>query len=113
MKDKITVIILTAAVSLGACVAAPKENSYAASDYPRAAPVFPGKKLSHADVRKVQRSLYREGFYKGKIDGLWGVRTSQAILDYQAARHPGQTAVTVDTLQEFGVRVDKESYLSL
>jgi hypothetical protein len=111
MKTKIITMVLAATVSLGACSAS-RENSYVAADHHRSAYAVHGEQLSRRDVRKVQRSLTREGFYKGPIDGIWGTDTSQAILDYQTARHPEQTDVTVDTLQEFGVRMDKDHYAS-
>lgn len=79
-------------------------------DYRNESYVFRGEDLSRDDVRKVQASLTREGFYRGKIDGVWGRSTSQAILDYQAARYPGRTGMRVDTLQEFGVRMDQDYY---
>ena len=114
MKTKIITLVLAATVSLGACSAS-RENSYATADQARAshpARVVQGEQLGRRDVRKVQKSLTREGFYNGLIDGVWGVETSQAILDYQTARHPGQADITVDTLQEFGVRMDRDHYAS-
>lgn len=101
---------LAATISLGGC-AAPRDG-YSSMDHRRNVHQFRSEELGRADVRKVQRSLTREGFYHGKIDGVWGRDTSQAILDYQVARHPGQTDVTADTLQEFGVRMDEDRYRS-
>lgn len=79
-------------------------------DYRNESYVFRGEDLSRDDVRKVQTSLAREGFYRGRIDGVWGRSTSQAILNYQTARYPGRTGMRVDTLQEFGVRMDQDYY---
>lgn len=62
--------------------------------------------LRKADVRKLQEALSAKGFYKGGIDGIWGGQTSQAILDYQALhQQPLTGTLTVETLQELGVRV--------
>jgi hypothetical protein len=133
MKTTIMMLALAATVSLGACAAPHGSNTqnreYRHSetedqqnnryyrdntgyhkhdnrDYRRETYVFRGEDLSREDVRKVQTSLAREGFYRGKIDGVWGRSTSQAILDYQTVRYPGRTGMQVDTLQEFGVRID-------
>ena len=111
MKNKtILFVALAATVALGACCMAPREHHYAAANHSRTVYQVPGNELGSADVRKVQKSLTEEGFYHGKIDGVWGAETSQAILDYQTVRHPGQTDVTVDTLEEFGVRMDQDRY---
>lgn len=115
MKTKNVLLALAVTISLGAC-SAPREEYYTTTtqtDYTRDSRdsyVFRGTELNREEVRKVQRSLAREGFYHGQIDGVWGARTSQAILDYQTARSPGNTDVTVDTLQEFGVQIDRDRY---
>ncbi len=67
--------------------------------------------LSKADVRKLQKSLARKGFYKGRIDGIWGGRTTQAVLDYQAVHQQAQTGtVTIRTLRDLGVHLDTERH---
>jgi hypothetical protein len=135
MKNKIMMLALAATVSLGACAApqgsntqnreyrhseteAQQNNQYYRDnaryykhdnrDARNETYVIRGEDLSREDVRKVQTSLAREGFYRGKIDGIWGRSTSQAILDYQTVRYPGRTGMTIHTLQEFGVRVDHD-----
>ncbi|MDP2205972.1 MAG: peptidoglycan-binding domain-containing protein [Alphaproteobacteria bacterium] len=135
MKSKIIMLALAATVSLGACAAPHGSNTqnreYRHSetedqqnnkyyrdnagyykhdnrDSRHESYVIRGEDLSREDVRKVQTSLAREGFYRGKIDGIWGRSTSQAILDYQTVRYPGRTGMTIHTLQEFGVRVDRD-----
>lgn len=122
MKSKIIMLALAATVSLGACVA-PQDNRYpdrnytqdnrdyryqTTGDYRSDAYVFRSEDLSREDVRKVQRALTREGFYRGKIDGVWGRSTSQAILNYQSVRHPGHRGVSIQTLQEFGVQIERD-----
>ena len=110
-KIKIALFALIASVSLSACMSPPLHYNHRTSavDYKRDVYVFRGEDLNRADIKKVQRSLAQEGYYKGSIDGIWGVETSQAILDYQSVRYPGQTDVTVDTLQEFGIRMDRDN----
>ncbi len=71
---------------------------------------FRSDELNTDDVRRVQRSLAREGFYNGRIDGIWGAQTSQAVLNYQTAHHGGQTGLSIETLQEFGVQIDRDRH---
>lgn len=67
--------------------------------------------LHRADVRKLQKSLAARGFYKGRIDGIWGGMTTQAILDYQAVQQmPLTGTVTIATLNELGVYPDRKTY---
>lgn len=73
---------------------------------------FEGNATLHpSDVRQLQRSLAAKGFYKSRIDGLWGGRTTQAILDYQAVHQQALTGtVTMATLAELGVYPDQRNY---
>lgn len=73
---------------------------------------FEGNSTMHrSDVRKMQQALAARGFYKAKIDGIWGGKTTQAILDYQAVHEQPLTGtVTVDTLRDLGVYVDERKY---
>lgn len=65
-----------------------------------------GYALGRSDVRKLQKSLAEDGFYKGSIDGLWGGQTTQAILDYQGVNNKPLTGkLSANELREFGVRV--------
>lgn len=67
--------------------------------------------LAKSDVSRLQASLKDKGFYKGKIDGLWGGQTTQAVLDYQAVNEQAQTGtVTIGTLRDLGVSVDARRY---
>jgi Putative peptidoglycan binding domain len=68
-------------------------------------------KLKPKDVRKLQMSLREKGFYKGPIDGLWGGKTTQALLDYQGVNEQALTGtVTVGTLSDLGVNVRESDY---
>ena len=67
--------------------------------------------LTPADTRKLQKALAAKGFYKGRIDGIWGGQTSQALLDYQAVNQQALTGtVTAATLRDLGVHIDKQAY---
>lgn len=67
--------------------------------------------LRKSDVRKLQKSLAEKGFYKGRVDGIWGGMTTQAILDYQAVHEQALTGtVTVETLRDLGVHVNERNY---
>lgn len=62
--------------------------------------------MGHNDVMKLQKALRARGYYHGKIDGLWGGQTTQAILDYQGANEQALTGtMTPATLTDLGVRV--------
>lgn len=108
MKHALIALGLAATVSLGAC-AAPGEHSYVRQDDKLAIQTVRGDQLAREDVRSIQTSLARQGYYNDVIDGIWGPRTSQAILDYQAARSADGRGLTAETLEEFGVRMERDS----
>lgn len=87
------------------------DQPYSGQDY-RQNLNFEGNDTLHpADVRKLQKSLAAKGFYKGRIDGLWGGRTTQALLDYQAVHQQALTGtVTIATLHELGIYPDQRLY---
>ncbi len=37
-------------------------------------------------VRQTQATLNARGFYSGRVDGVWGPKTSRAVRQFQAAR---------------------------
>jgi peptidoglycan hydrolase-like protein with peptidoglycan-binding domain len=41
------------------------------------------KDLSKSDIRQVQTALNKDGFRVGRIDGLWGRDTSNAVRKFQ------------------------------
>ncbi len=51
----------------------------------RSAPIYTTPGLSYAEVTDLQWDLRRAGFYSGRIDGIWGGQTKQAVLDWQRA----------------------------
>lgn len=108
-------ISVAAFLSLTSAYAAAEEIVW---DQPSATPAyhqnfnFEGNSaLYKSDVRKLQKALAEKGFYKGRIDGIWGGQTSQAVLDYQAVNQQALTGtVTVGTLRDLGVYVDEQRY---
>ena len=40
---------------------------------------------SRSDVRQMQKALKDRGYYTGKVDGIWGNKTSSAISDFKKA----------------------------
>lgn len=60
------------------------------------------------EIKKVQETLRRKGYYGGKVDGVFGLRTRASIRAYQKA---GSLAITgqVDTRTAAGLGVRPES----
>lgn len=57
------------------------------------APVFVTPRLSRAQISDIQFNLRRGGFYAGRIDGVWGNQTRQALLYWQRANGYAATGV--------------------
>ncbi|MBM7855454.1 peptidoglycan hydrolase-like protein with peptidoglycan-binding domain [Desulfohalotomaculum tongense] len=54
--------------------------------------------LTGPDVKALQRELMQLGYYKGKIDGIYGLKTAQAVSAFQADQKLNVTGtVTGDT----------------
>ncbi len=63
-----------------------------------------------AGVIDVQQKLAAEGFYEGKIDGILGNETREALREYQAANGLRQTgALTAPSLDRMGLVYDENS----
>jgi peptidoglycan hydrolase-like protein with peptidoglycan-binding domain len=60
------------------------------------------------DVKKMQESLRIRGYYRGQVDGLFGLRTQASIRAYQKAQNLPITG-QVDTRTADGLRVRPES----
>ena len=43
-------------------------------------------KISHADIKFIQKKLIKKGFYKGETDGILGYKTKESIKAYQKAK---------------------------
>lgn len=115
MKNKIIILALATTALLSGCGGANRDYHHhhrgSGAQYGETVDGVNGKNLSAEDVRKVQRSLAKQGYYDGKIDGIWGSETSQAILAYQLTNQESQTGtLTSDNLHEFGIRMDRDAY---
>ncbi len=66
------------------------------------------------DVRKMQQALSDKGHYRGKVDGVFGLRTQASIRAYQKAEHlPVTGQIDIQTAGKLGVRPEghgKTSY---
>lgn len=60
-------------------------------------PVYTNPGLSHADILDVQYDLRRAGFYSGRLDGIYGGQTRQAVMNWQQAYGFPQTGVLTRT----------------
>ena len=57
------------------------------------------------DVKEMQQTLQDEGHYRGKIDGMFGLRTRASIRGFQKAEHlPVTGQLDVQTASKLGVR---------
>lgn len=56
-------------------------------------PIYNTPGLSRAQIFDIQSNLRRGGFYTGRIDGIWGNQTKQALLYWQRANGYPATGV--------------------
>ena len=57
------------------------------------------------DVNKVQQTLLDEGYYRGKVDGVLGLRTRASIRGFQKDEHlPVTGQLDLRTASKLGVR---------
>jgi len=79
---------------------------------PRPTKVVPGPNLSteepavepRTDVRKMQETLRDKGQYRGKIDGVFGLRTRASIRAFQKAQgQPATGQLDTQTASKLGV----------
>jgi peptidoglycan hydrolase-like protein with peptidoglycan-binding domain len=53
-------------------------------------------------IKGVQGRLARDGFYRGRVDGVWGPATADAVSKYQAAHNLAVTGkLNTETLDSF------------
>ena len=62
----------------------------------------------HHDIKKVQETLRTKGYYEGKVDGVFGLRTRASIRAYQKAENLPITG-QADTRTAAGLGVRPES----
>ena len=60
--------------------------------------------LSSAHLKQVQQSLQNRGFEVGKVDGIWGDQTRQALQSFEEYNNIGKSGlVTLSALDQLGV----------
>ena len=59
--------------------------------------------LDETMIRGVQRALKKRGFYSGKIDGIFGAASRDAVEAFQSNDKLARGALTVETLEALGV----------
>lgn len=64
------------------------------------------KMLTEQQITEIQQSLTSRGFYDGPIDGVWHIKTLEAVKAYQASRQlaPNGELTTTD-LEALGLDV--------
>jgi peptidoglycan hydrolase-like protein with peptidoglycan-binding domain len=63
------------------------------------------------DVKKMQGTLQDKGHYRGKVDGVFGLRTRASIRAYQKAENlPATGQLDTQTAGKLGVRAEKTGY---
>jgi len=65
------------------------------------------QELTAALVQDVQKALKKAGFDPGPVDGKFGTHSYRALLDYQRQNGLAHGALTYESLQHLGLRVDK------
>ena len=58
---------------------------------------------SAGKIRNIQRSLRKEGYDPGPIDGKWGKKTQRAIYAFQRKKGLPTGGLTLATLESLGV----------
>ena len=65
------------------------------------------------DVKQVQQTLQDEGHYRGKVDGVLGLKTRASIRRFQKAENlPVTGQLNVETASKLGVRPDSSEATS-
>jgi hypothetical protein len=68
--------------------------------------------LSQQQVQEVQQALQNQGYYDGAIDGVMGLKTSEAVQRFQSAQHLPMTGqMDAATLTQLGVTWQHEHRL--
>jgi peptidoglycan hydrolase-like protein with peptidoglycan-binding domain len=86
---------------------------------PRPTPLASGSNLGKEvpavrprnDVKKMQGTLQDKGHYRGKVDGVFGLRTRASIRAYQKAENlPATGQLDTQTAGKLGVRAEETGY---
>lgn len=79
-------------------------SGVAPSAGPGAAAAMTGRGLDAQSVRQVQQKLASEGYYKIPVDGIWGPRSQDALLQFQEQRNlPVTGRLNERTVSEMGL----------
>lgn len=63
-----------------------------------------GRNLEPVSVRRVQQKLADEGYYKIAVDGIWGVKSQEALVAFQNSRSlAGTGRITPETVSALGI----------
>lgn len=86
----------------------PVTKSMVVTRYEGEAKVVSRRAVCDADMTKdlikiVQRKLLDRGYYPGRLDGIVGTRTIDALKEYQVANALAVGALTYESLQQLGV----------
>ncbi len=63
-------------------------------------PIYNVPGLTHAQIADVQLGLRQAGYYNGRIDGVWGNQTKQALLYWQRANGYRPTGILTSAQQD-------------
>lgn len=96
---------LSLALSFGSLVTLSSAARAADDNAPR---TQSGQVLSHDSTMAVQRALSDHHVYQGKIDGVWGPKTQDAVRKFQSQNQLQATGTVDDaTLEKLGLRVEQ------
>ena len=63
--------------------------------------------MTQENVKRLQVALRHAGFDPGRVDGVIGKRTLQAVEDYQPTNKLPRGGITFETLEALNVKVVK------
>jgi peptidoglycan hydrolase-like protein with peptidoglycan-binding domain len=79
-------------------------SNIAPSAGPGAAAGMTGRNLDQQSVRQVQQKLAAEGYYKIPVDGIWGSKSQDALVQFQQNRNlPATGRLTPETVSAMGL----------
>ena len=70
-------------------------------------PILCETNMTQENVKRLQVALRRAGFDPGRVDGVIGKRTLQAVEDYQRTNKLSRGGITVETLEALNVKIVK------
>ena len=71
--------------------------------YSKWSPIVCEGNMTPTTIRKVQEALTKAGFYKGKIDGIWGIEEKSAVRAYQKANGLAVVRLSIETMKSLGI----------